>query len=213
MYICCILYAQKYVYNFLTHSVHLWSQYDLYFVGQHDVPLLCVIKWWRLVVLFDQELSSSWDRRLWPQETWAEKRGATVPLSWRGGTPSNTMWPGPRSTSVPYQLASSSIQPFGLNRHGPKNCVGMGVGVPFFWGLLQGPHRTKSPGPRPTPIPSGILVHSAVWPQLTLAENLGLCPFRGGGAGSPFNTMLHSPRARPTSVPSGILIHAAVWPQ
>jgi len=27
--------------------------------------------------------------------------GAAVPLSRRAGTPSNTMWPGPRSTSVP----------------------------------------------------------------------------------------------------------------
>ena len=80
MYNCCTLYAQNYVYNFLTHSVHLWSQYDLYFVGQHDVPLLCVIKWWRLVVLFDQELSSSWDRRPWPQETWAKKRGLLCPF-------------------------------------------------------------------------------------------------------------------------------------
>jgi len=32
---------------------------------------------------------------------------------------------------LPYQVASSSIQPFGYNRR-PKNC--MGVGVPFFWG-------------------------------------------------------------------------------
>ena len=31
--------------------------------------------------------------------TWAEKMGAAVPLSCRAGTPSNTMWPGPRSTS------------------------------------------------------------------------------------------------------------------
>ena len=27
--------------------------------------------------------------------------GADVLLSWRAGTPFNTMWPGPRSTSVP----------------------------------------------------------------------------------------------------------------
>ena len=30
----------------------------------------------------------------------APKRGAAVPLSRRAGTPSSTMWPGPRSTSV-----------------------------------------------------------------------------------------------------------------
>ena len=31
----------------------------------------------------------------------AEKRGAAVPLSGGAGSPSNTMWPGPRSTSIP----------------------------------------------------------------------------------------------------------------
>jgi len=51
--------------------------------------------------LNEQELSSSWDGWPWPQETWAEKRGAVVPLSRRAGTSSSTMWPGPRSTSVP----------------------------------------------------------------------------------------------------------------
>jgi len=61
------------------------------------------------------------------------------------------------------------------------------------------------------PVPSGTLIHQAVWAQRTLAENWGLCPFRGGGTGSPSNTV--SPRRRPTSVPSGILIHTAVWPQ
>ena len=35
--------------------------------------------------------------------------------------------------------------------------------------------------------------------------------FFGGGAGSPFNTILPGPRS--TSVPSGILIHPAVCPQ
>ena len=35
------------------------------------------------------------------------------------------------------------------------------------------------PGPRPTSIPSDILIHPAVWPQQTWAENwgiVGLCP-------------------------------------
>jgi len=34
-----------------------------------------------------------------------------------------------------------------------------------------------SPGPRPTSVPSGILIHPAVWPQKTCAENWGLHPF------------------------------------
>jgi len=43
------------------------------------------------------------------------------------------------------------------------------------------PKSTKSPGPRPTTIPSGILVHTDVWSQQTLAKNWGLCPFHRKG--------------------------------
>jgi len=95
---------------------------------------------------------------------------------------------------LPYQVASSSIQPFGHKRHGPKTGA-----VP----LLGGAATT----------PSGILVHPAAWPQRTSAENSRgrQRPFSGGEDGSPSNTM--SPRLMPTSVPSGILIHTAVWPQ
>ena len=46
------------------------------------------------------------------------------------------------------------------------------------------PSNTMSPGPRSTSVPSGILIHPAVWPQQTWAENWGLCPFWGGGAGA-----------------------------
>ena len=81
----------------------------------------------------------------------------------------------------------------------------------LFPGGAGSPSNTKSPGPRPTSIPSGILVHPAVWPQRTLAKNWGLCHFRGEGAGSPSNTMSHRPRS--TSVPSRILVDAAVWRQ
>ena len=41
---------------------------------------------------------------------------------------------------------------------------------------------TMSPGPRPTSVPSGILIHPALWPQQTWTENWGeprwgqLCP-------------------------------------
>ena len=63
-----------------------------------------------------------------------------------------------------------------------------------------------------TYLPSGFLVHTAVWPQRTLAENWGGCAPLGKGAGFPSNTM--SPRPWPTPVPnSGILIHTEVWPQ
>jgi len=36
-------------------------------------------------------------------------------------------------------------------------------------------------GPRPTSVPSGILIHPAVWPQWTWAEKWGCCgPFLWG---------------------------------
>jgi len=51
--------------------------------------------------------------------------------------------------------------------------------VPLLKGELETPSNTKSPGPRPTSTPSGILVHPAVSPQQTWPENWELCPFRG----------------------------------
>jgi len=39
----------------------------------------------------------------------------------------------------------------------------------------------------------------------------GTCPFEGGGAGFPSNTMWPGPR--PTCIPSFILIRPIVWPQ
>ena len=60
---------------------------------------------------------------------------------------------------------------------------------------------TVWPGPRSTSVQSGILIHPAVWPQRTSAENWGLCPFRGGELGrSPSITMS----------PGSIMMHPAV---
>ena len=145
---------------------------------------------------------------VWSQQTWAEN-WETVPLFGEGELGPHLAQCGMGRGLPPCQVASSSIQPFGHNRHGPK--IGGGA-LPPFWGRGAGsPSNTMSLGSRPTSIPSGVLIHPAVWPQLTWAKNWGLCPFGGGGVESPCNTMW--PRPRPTSVPSFILIHAAVWPQ
>jgi len=56
------------------------------------------------------------------------------------------------------------------------------------------PSNTISPWPRPTSVPTGILIHTAVWPQQTWAKNCGLCPLWGvlgphltlRGLGEPF---------------------------
>jgi len=73
------------------------------------------------------------------------------------------------------------------------------------------PSNTKSPGPRPSSIPSDILIHATIWPQQIRAENWGAVPLWGRGAGSPSNTMWSRPR--PTCVPSFVLIRPTVWPQ
>jgi len=63
---------------------------------------------------------------------------------------------------LPYQMASSSIQPFGHNRHEPKT----GGCANFFGaGGAATPSNTTSPGPRLTSVPSTILIHPALWPQ------------------------------------------------
>jgi len=60
---------------------------------------------------------------------------------------------------LPYQVASASIQPFGHNRHEPKT----GRCAPLEGAAT--PSNTTSPGPRSASVPSGILIHPAVWPQ------------------------------------------------
>ena len=83
--------------------------------------------------------------------------------------------------------------------------------VPLLGGGAGSPCNTMRPGPRPTFVPSGILIHSAVWAQQKWAEIWrGAVPL-GGEAGSASNRMLPGPRS--SIVPSGILIHPAIWPQ
>jgi len=41
----------------------------------------------------------------------------------------------------------------------------------FIEGDAGSPSNTMSSGPRPTSLPSGILIHPAVWPQQTWTEN------------------------------------------
>ena len=97
--------------------------------------------------------------RGWPQQTWAEKSRAAMPLSRELGP--RLIQCGLGRGLLPYQVASSSIQPFGHNRHGPK--IGWGW-VCLFSGGCWSPSNTKSPGLRPTSMPSVILIHPAVWP-------------------------------------------------
>jgi len=76
------------------------------------------------------------------------------------------------------QVLSSSGdgRPFGHNRQGPK--IGGGLWLPLLGGSGS-PSNTVWSGPRPTFIPSGILIHPAIRSQQIWAENWGLCPFGG----------------------------------
>ena len=86
----------------------------------------------------------------------------------------------------------------------------LGIPPPFGGGGAGFPSNTMSLGLRPMSLPSGILIHPAIWPQQIWAENWELCTFVEGKLG-PHSTMWPGPR--PTSTPSGILIHPTVWPQ
>jgi len=95
-----------------------------------------------------------------PQQTWAEKWGVLCPFL-------GELNPHLTQGLPLYQMVSSSIQRFGHNRHGPKigGCAPLrGAGSPC---------NTMSPGPMSTSLSSGILIHPAVWPQQTRAENGG----------------------------------------
>ena len=84
------------------------------------------------------------------------------------GSPSNTMWPGPRPTSI---LSGILIHPAVLPQYiWPKSGVCCSAS-PFLGegGELGAgsPSNTMWPGPRPTSLSSGILIHPTVWPQYT----------------------------------------------
>jgi len=135
---------------------------------------------------------------IWPQQIWAENWWLCPFGGGGAGSPSNRMWPGPRPTCT---------QLFGDNRHGPK----IGGSAPFLGGGAGSPSNTVSLGSRPTCLPSGILIHRAIWSQQIWAENWGvLCPFGRGGVGSSSNT---SAGPRPACMPSFIWIRPSVRPQ
>jgi len=115
-----------------------------------------------------------------------------------GGTGSRLTQCGLGRGLSPYQVASwpasSHLATITMDRK-------VGAAVPLFGGA--GSPSNNVVWAESIFVPSGILIHLAVWPQQTWAENWELCPF-WGGAGSPSNTR---PGPSPTSTPNGILIH------
>jgi len=69
----------------------------------------------------------------------------------------------------------------GYNRHGPK----IGGCSAFFWGgETRSSSITMLLGSRPTFLPSGILIHSAIWPQ-QMGRTLGAVLLWGRGTWVP----------------------------
>ena len=81
------------------------------------------------------------------------------------------------------------------------------------WGGAGSASNTMLPGPRPTSIPSGILIHPAVWPQQTWAENWGCYATFWGGALGPHLTQCRLGRSLPSYQVASCKIHPAIWPQ
>jgi len=118
-----------------------------------------------------------------------QKFGGAPPLFGEGGLGLHLTQSRLGSGLPPCQVPASSIQPFGHNKYGSIFFWGGERNLPPFWGGNGSPSNTKSPGPRPSSVPSDILIDTAIWPQQIWAENWGLCPFGGWGAGSSSNTM------------------------
>jgi len=107
---------------------------------------------------------------------------------------------------LPDQVASSSIQPFGHNRHEPKT----GGCAPFRRSWVPIEHNVAwTEAYRRTKRHLDPSSRLATIDMVRTMGEAGL--FLGGGAGSPSNTK--SPGTRPTSIPSGISVHPALWPQ
>jgi len=105
-----------------------------------------------------------------------KREEAAVPLS-RGSWDPRLTQCGLGRGLLPYQVASSSIHPFGHNRHGPK--IGWGLCL-FFWGWSWVPIEHKV---CMCSYVCGILMHPAVWPRCKWAETWGggSAPFMGRG--------------------------------
>ena len=68
-----------------------------------------------------------------------------------------------------------------------------------------------SPGLRPTSVSSGILVHSAVWPQYTWAEKWGAAVPFSGGSWAQSNTMWPGPVGRKVEGRAVVPLSVGTW--
>ena len=110
----------------------------------------------------EQVLSSSRDGRPFGHNRHGPKTGGQCPFGGRSWVPTyhnvaraeayvSTKW----RLDPPSRLATTNM--------GRK----LGRLRPFGGGVAGSPSNTMWPGPRPTPLPGGILIYPAVWPQHT----------------------------------------------
>jgi len=118
---------------------------------------------------------------LWPND-WKDQDG-----TWHGGGPRSRphccRWGASSPPLPPKRGRAPNSRPISIvpNRwmHQDATWYG-GRPLPRRY-CVRSPSNTMSPRLRPTCVPSGILIHTAVW--------FGSAPFLGGGAGSPSTTM------------------------
>jgi len=140
---------------------------------------------------------------VWPQQTWAENWGLCPilgELDTHLAQLHNVAWAEAYLHTKWHLDPSSRLATIDMGRK-------FGGSVPIFRRGAGSPSNTMSLGPRHTSLPSGVLIHPAIWPQ-HMGRKLGAVPLWGRGAGSPSNTMW--PWPRPTCMPSFVLMHPTV---
>jgi len=102
-----------------------------------------------------------------PQLSWAENWGEAMPPFWRGSwipIHCNLAWTEAHLHDKCHLDPSSRLAKIDMGRK-------LGAPLHFLAREAGYPSNTKWPGPRPTSIPSGILIHPAIWPQEIWVEN------------------------------------------
>jgi len=134
--------CRRAVKKLLTHSPAVWAQRTLAenwgpcpFRGGEMGPRLTQ---WRLGRALPLYRVASWSIQPFGHNIHASKIGGSAPFLVKGsGSLSNTMWPGPRATSMPSAiLIHPAVWP-------QKSWVENWGAPPPFWGKL-GPHLTQS---------------------------------------------------------------------
>ena len=145
----------------------------------------------------------------WLATIYGPKRGGCCDPFAGAGTPSSTMW-----TEVYFRTKRRLHPSIHLATIDMGQKLG-GSGCAFFLGVAGPTANTMSRMLRPTSVPSGILIHAAVWPQKSWAGIWVTQPPTPFGVGGwvPIYPHLTQSRLCDTSISSGILMHPAVWPQ